>query len=132
MGQRGDKEFSSKTIKEAFARQAGYCASCGIRIPKLGNAGAKDHYFGERAEAHHVRPVLAGGTAQVENCVILCRTCHYSAHQAGQWSDISIYKEIGGDTPVYASTETIAAEYPFYKFTPDKAAELEELNRRGP
>ena len=80
MGRRGEKEFSANTIKAAFVRQSGYCASCGIRISKMGNDGAMRHEFGERAEAHHVLPVLAGGTAHVGNCVILCRTCHYSAH----------------------------------------------------
>ena len=74
MGRRGKKEFSGNTMKAALARQNGYCASCGTRIWMLGSASADPHRFGERAEAHHVLPVLAGGTAHVDNCVILCRT----------------------------------------------------------
>ena len=129
MARRGEKDFSAKTIKAALARQSGYCASCGTRIWKIGNDGAMRHKFGERAEAHHVLPVLAGGTAHVDNCVILCRTCHYSAHQAGRWADISIYEKRGsGRKPVYVSVKTIAGEYPFYRFTKGKARELEKLN----
>jgi HNH endonuclease len=129
MGNRSGKEFSRTTMQEAFARQGGYCASCGIRIWKMGREGAMWHKFGESAEAHHVRPVLAGGTAHVENCVVVCRACHISAHQGGAWADISIYRkaEIEGN-PVYASTEEITAEYPFYKLSTSNADELREIN----
>ncbi len=130
MSRRREREFSAKTIKGAFVRQDGYCASCGARIWKMGADGATQHTFGERAEAHHVIPVLAGGTAHVDNCVILCRSCHYSAHQGGRWADVSIYKKSGsGKKPEYESVETIGAEYPFYKFTKTKARELEGLNK---
>jgi HNH endonuclease len=103
----------------------------------MGNDGARLHKFGERAEVHHVVPVLAGGTSQVDNCVILCRSCHYSAHQGGLWSDVSIYgesaRENGGKLE-FASVETIAKEYPFYKFGDATRAELEQINdqTRGP
>jgi HNH endonuclease len=130
MGTRGEKEFTSATIKAAFVRQNGHCASCGIRIWKMGREGAMWHKFGEHAEAHHVKPVLAGGTADADNCVILCRTCHYSAHQGGNWQDVSIYEKPGSSNKArrYVSTETIAAEYPFYKWTRAKERELEQLN----
>jgi hypothetical protein len=130
MGRRGEREFSSKTTKAALARQNSYCASCGTRIWAIGNVGAERHRFGERAEAHHVLPVQAGGTAHVDNCVILCRTCHYSAHQAGRWADITIYETPGGGpAPAHVSVQTIAAEYPFYAFTQAKARELARLNK---
>jgi len=130
MGSRRQREFSTRTATAALARQNGYCASCGTRIWTIGHAGAARHRFGERAEAHHVLPVLAGGTAHVDNCVILCRTCHYSAHQAGRWADISIYQKRGsGKTLAYVSVETTAAEYPFYRFTKSKAGELARLNK---
>jgi hypothetical protein len=129
MARRAEDEFSAQTIRDALVRQNGYCASCGTQIPKLGNAGAAQHKFGERAEAHHVLPVRAGGSGQVENCVILCRTCHYSAHQGGRYADISIYQERGsGKKSATVSVKTIAANYPFYKFTKAKARELEGLN----
>jgi hypothetical protein len=128
MGTRGDKEFSRETIKEAFVRQNGYCASCGVRIWKMGKDGAMWHKFGEPAEAHHVRPVSANGTAEVKNCVILCRSCHLSAHQGGLWADISIYeKSSNGKKPDYVSVESIAAKYPFYRYTPAKQRELDKL-----
>jgi 5-methylcytosine-specific restriction endonuclease McrA len=91
MGNRRHNEFAPTTIKKALARQKSHCASCGTRIWALGARGAALHKHGERAEAHHVIPVSAGGTARVDNCVILCGSCHYSAHQAGRWADNSIY-----------------------------------------
>jgi hypothetical protein len=129
MSTRGDKEFTPSTKEGALKRQNGYCASCGTRIWKPGNAGAMWHKFGERAEAHHVRPVRANGTATVDNCVIVCRSCHYSAHQGGRWRDISIYEESAdGSAPIYVSVEAIANEYPFYRFTPANIPELKEQN----
>lgn len=109
-----DKEFDRSTIEAAFGRQGGLCASCGTRIWKMGNDGALWHKFGERAEAHHVRPVKAGGSAAVENCVVVCRSCHYSAHQGGRWADVEIYR-LAGAKKRYASVSTIAKEYPFYR-----------------
>jgi hypothetical protein len=129
MGSRGNKEFASSTIKDAYVRQNGYCASCGTRIWKLGNEGAMWHKFGERAEAHHVIPVRAGGMADVANCVIVCRACHISAHRGGAWADSSFYSNAAkGKKPSYVSVETVAAEYPYYKFTESKQRELEQLN----
>jgi len=130
MGSRGDKEFCSSIIKDAYARQNGHCASCGVRIWMLGRDGAMWHKFGEPAEAHHVIPVKAGGQADVTNCVIVCRSCHYSAHQGGRWGDTSIYgKASKGSRPGYVSVETVAAEYPYYKYSRANAAELARLNR---
>jgi hypothetical protein len=91
------------------------------------------HKFGERAEAHHVLPVSAGGTAHVDNCVVLCRSCHYSAHQGGRWADNSIYEtamDRSGRPARYVSTATIAKEYPFYKFRKANEVELKSSECR--
>lgn len=78
-------EFSGLTQRRALERQRHRCASCGTAISRLGEAGRGDHRFGERAEAHHARPVRSGGTDTVDNCVILCQACHYSAHEGGNY-----------------------------------------------
>jgi 5-methylcytosine-specific restriction endonuclease McrA len=78
-------EFSQGTRQEALLRQKNHCASCGMPIFGLGNSGQGDHKFGEGAQAHHVIHIKSGGTAAVDNCVILCKSCHYSAHEGGNY-----------------------------------------------
>jgi len=80
-----DNEFSETTKIAALERQKFRCASCGTGISALGDAGQATHDFGEGAHAHHMRHVKQGGTSGVENCVILCWSCHYSAHEGGNY-----------------------------------------------
>jgi hypothetical protein len=78
-------EFSISTQKAALKRQKNRCASCGEKITKLGNAGRGDHKFDEGVQAHHLKHCKLGGTNTVSNCVILCWSCHYSAHEGGNY-----------------------------------------------
>src|SRR4051794_34318896 len=78
-------EFAKKTEKFALKRQKNRCACCGTTISKLGLAGAVDHRYGETAQAHHMLPIRVGGTNELSNCVILCQSCHYSAHEGGNY-----------------------------------------------
>jgi 5-methylcytosine-specific restriction endonuclease McrA len=78
-------EFSLGTQQQALLRQKNRCASCGTSIFGLGNSGQGRHKFGEGAQAHHVRHIKFAGTADVDNCVILCQSCHYSAHEGGNY-----------------------------------------------
>jgi 5-methylcytosine-specific restriction endonuclease McrA len=78
-------EFSERTKQLALTRQKFRCASCGASITALGLGGRSAHRFGEGAHAHHVRHVKLGGTASVDNCVILCQSCHYSVHEGGNY-----------------------------------------------
>jgi 5-methylcytosine-specific restriction endonuclease McrA len=78
-------EFPTGTKQQALLRQKNRCASCGARIFRLGNAAASSHKFGEGAQAHHVKHIKFGGTASLDNCVILCQSCHYSAHEGGNY-----------------------------------------------
>jgi 5-methylcytosine-specific restriction endonuclease McrA len=78
-------EFSTATQQLALARQRFRCASCGTRITQVGNAGRATHQFGEGTQAHHVRHVKFGGTASLDNCAILCSSCHYSVHEGGNY-----------------------------------------------
>jgi len=78
-------EFSRPTQQLALARQKHRCAACGTHIYHLGEAGRAEHRFGEGARAHHMRHVKFGGTDSLDNCVILCQSCHYSVHEGGNY-----------------------------------------------
>jgi len=80
-----EHEFTSSTKKEALKRQENRCASCGKEIAEIGEAAREKHEYGERAEAHHIRPVQSGGSRDVDNCVIICQACHYSVHGGGDY-----------------------------------------------
>jgi len=77
--------FSKSTQQLALARQKFRCASCGTEIARLGEAGRAEHKNGESAQAHHVRHVKFGGSDALDNCVILCQSCHYSVHEGGNY-----------------------------------------------
>jgi 5-methylcytosine-specific restriction endonuclease McrA len=88
-------EFSVTTKQVALERQKFRCAMCGERIAALGHAGQAAHRFGEGAHAHHMRHVKLGGTRELDNCVILCWSCHYSAHEGGDYWRIEIESAAG-------------------------------------
>lgn len=94
-------EFPRATQEMALSRQRYRCASCGTRITALGNAGRETHAYGEGAQAHHMQPIRLGGLASLDNCVILCQACHYTAHEGGNY---------GSGTVV--STEK---DYPYFR-----------------
>ena len=106
--------FSPQTQNFALERQKFRCAMCGERMTAIGNAGAAYHPFGEPAQGHHVIPHKMGGPVTVENCVVLCRSCHLSAHQGGRWRDVSIYDDLD-KLPLPQKIKKIAAMYMFYK-----------------
>lgn len=106
--------FPAAIQMQALARQRFRCASCGTRITSIGEAGQVNHKFGERAEGHHVIPHLMTGPITVDNCVVLCRACHYNAHQAGRWRDILIYDDVAS-LPMTERIAKIAAHYPHYR-----------------
>ena len=78
-------EFAIGTQQQALARQDYRCASCGTAIFGLGQTGRSSHLFGEGSQAHHIRHIKFGGTASLDNCVILCQSCHYSSHEGGNY-----------------------------------------------
>jgi hypothetical protein len=78
----------------ALDRQKELCASCGTRIGAFGERERHSHRFGEAAEGHHVIPHEIGGPVTLENCVVLCRSCHLNAHRGGQWGDVGIYDDL--------------------------------------
>jgi HNH endonuclease len=106
--------FPKPVQKEALERQRRRCASCRTIITGLGRSGAQQHVFGEGVEAHHVIPHKLGGPLTPENCVIICRACHLSAHQGGRFADVSIYNDLKNLT-MPAKIARIAALYPHYR-----------------
>ncbi|MFC1888748.1 HNH endonuclease [Thermodesulfobacteriota bacterium] len=78
-------EFSRFTKQLALTRQKHRCASCGTHISRLGESGRTQHRYGEGAQAHHLRHIKFGGTDSINNCVILCQSCHYSVHEGGNY-----------------------------------------------
>jgi hypothetical protein len=107
------QNFPKLIRKLALVRQKFRCASCGTPMTGIGESGSGSHRFGERAEGHHLIPHKGGGPISIDNCVVLCRTCHYSAHQGGRWRDVSIYADLT-NLSMSAKIAGIAALYPHY------------------
>ncbi len=57
-------EFSAKVRAEAFARAAGHCEGCTAKL-----------YTGQ-FDYDHDKPAEFGGAATLDNCRVLCKTCH--------------------------------------------------------
>jgi hypothetical protein len=106
--------FPATIQQKALARQKYKCASCETPISDIGERGRETHRFGERVEGHHVIPHKLGGPISCENCVVLCRSCHYSAHQAGHWRDASIYDDLKL-LPMQGRIKKVADMYPSYE-----------------
>lgn len=98
-----DEDFPRVVQQQALDRQGYVCASCGERIAFLGEKGRKENRFKEIGHGHHVRPIHSQGTADVSNCVVICQSCHYSAHEGG-W-----YKKHDGAVVGRQS------DYPYYR-----------------
>ncbi|MGY0779205.1 HNH endonuclease [Azospirillum argentinense] len=77
--------FLTSIQREALKRQGYKCAACGTRIYRLGRLGADLHKYGESAQGHHIKHAKVGGKDTVENCVIICQSCHYSVHEGGNY-----------------------------------------------
>jgi len=71
--------FSHTVIDQAYHRQRYRCAICGESLRKLWN------WYGEKSAAHHIRRVADGGSHTLDNCAILCETCHQQAHNWGNF-----------------------------------------------
>lgn len=59
------REFSKRVKLDAWHRSAGNCEICTVKI--FGGNGP--HY-------DHILPDALGGDATLENCQVLCKTCH--------------------------------------------------------
>ena len=78
------REFSYQTKLRALDRQKYLCASCGDPILPF-DGSLVSVAWGECAHAHHLTYMREHGGGNVENCVILCSSCHYNAHEGGRY-----------------------------------------------
>jgi 5-methylcytosine-specific restriction enzyme A len=58
------REFSGKTMAQAALRADGHCENCTTRLTTGGF-----HY-------DHITPDALGGEPTLENCQVLCKSCH--------------------------------------------------------
>lgn len=79
------EEFSSGTKLAALARQDFLCAMCASLIVPFGSTKLVSVAWGESAHAHHRRPMQMGGSGTEHNCVVICSSCHYTAHFGGNY-----------------------------------------------
>jgi hypothetical protein len=105
--------FPAGIQNQALARQKFRCASCGTSILVIGEGFRDGHLYGERAEGHHVIPHKMGGPITLENCVVICRSCHMNAHQGSRWRSISIYRDLRGS--MAEKIKQVADLYPHYR-----------------
>jgi 5-methylcytosine-specific restriction endonuclease McrA len=96
------QKFLPGTKQQAWLRQDMKCAICGEEIYQLGKVASVTHKFGEHAEAHHMKHVKQGGSRMLENCVILCYSCHLNVHEGGRFRNKEEY---------LITTET---DYPYF------------------
>lgn len=80
------KEFSYQTKRRALDRQDYLCASCASLILPF-DGRLVSVAWEESAHAHHLRFMRKQGDGTVENCVILCSSCHYNAHEGGRYGE---------------------------------------------
>lgn len=74
-------DFSDSVSNQAYFRQHGLCAVCGEELTDL------------EENAHHVIPNQTGiagrksdaWLAFEDNCVVLCKMCHYRVHEDGHY-----------------------------------------------
>lgn len=95
-------DFDIGTQSAALQRQGYRCGSCGTQIFALGEAGREQHRFGEIAHAHHLVKAMNQGPKTLDNCVILCQACHYSAHEGGRYRTGTVYAS-ASDFPYFQS-----------------------------
>jgi hypothetical protein len=98
----------------ALMRQKNRCGSCGTPISAIGQSGASTHRFGEGAEGHHVIPHQMGGPLTLDNCVVLCKSCHYSVHRGGHFAYTQQYDSVKS-LPMPQKIAAIAKLYPHYR-----------------
>jgi 5-methylcytosine-specific restriction endonuclease McrA len=112
----GHKPFRETTQRRALARQGFVCGSCGERIVDVGEKGRQHHSFKEGARGHHIIPhaKMHGPTTEA-NCVVLCESCHLSAH-GNNTQDVSFYSDLRKqELPMDEMIQKVAAMYPHYK-----------------
>lgn len=66
-------KFSESTKQRSRFRQRGKCVHCNESLDW------------QEEFAHHLYPHALGGADCVDNCVVLCGSCHYRVHNDGRF-----------------------------------------------
>lgn len=74
-------EFSTYIKRKVIERSRNKCERCGFIFD--------DH---KKGEFHHIKPVVFGGDASLENCSLLCKKCHEEAPNVKDEKDLLVYK----------------------------------------
>ena len=74
-------EFPSDVKKKVMERSRNRCERCGI-----------DFDEGFTGEFHHIIPVVFGGDNSIDNCSLLCNTCHRIAPNIRSEEELVMYK----------------------------------------
>jgi len=80
MGKKKRPEFPSNVKRKVIERSGNRCARCGI-----------DFDDGFKGEFHHIIPVVFGGDNRMENCSLLCRSCHRIAPNLKNTEELLVY-----------------------------------------
>lgn len=81
------REFSKRVKLEAFERCKGLCENCTVKLGPLTGV-----------EYDHRIPDALGGEPTLENCVVLCKTCHK-------------LKTTKNDVPVIAKSKRVRSKH---------------------
>ncbi len=72
----GYSRFSDDIQAQALERQNMKCAECGLKF------GRDDVYV-----AHHIQRDADGGSNDLDNCAMLCQTCHDFVHDNAKYRE---------------------------------------------
>lgn len=89
------REFSAKVKVAAFARCGGLCEKCSARL----SPGKIDY--------DHIIPDALGGEPTLDNCAVLCRSCHRGAGS-----------KTSADVKIIAKAKRVAAKHTGAKAAP--------------
>lgn len=104
MVRRPEDEFTWHVKLQALCRQDFLCASCASLIVPFSDRKLRSVAWGESAHAHHRRPMGDHGRGTVGNCVVICESCHYSAHFGGDYKNRKDWGRVG-DFPYFHGTK---------------------------
>lgn len=74
-------EFSNDVKRKVIERSENKCERCGFIFDDF-----------KEGEFHHIKPVVYGGDASLENCSLLCKKCHKEAPNVKDDKDLLVYK----------------------------------------
>lgn len=104
--------------KTVYQRDGYTCQRCGAGGGPNGN---------HELHAHHITPISAGGSHQLDNLLTLCRNCHNAVHNhtvAPHWGSLD---EIDGTMP--APSDLPSAVRPYFRYAHAYNAVVDEYEK---